>query len=154
MSHRYLVAVVLLTAANAGCRCDKDKHGGEEKHGESSEIAPLRAALNAPEGATPCETAWNAFAALDQACINANMPAPWPVMPKRTEFFDICQRMPGEMQRCLAPKYNSLNHAKCLAQTEAMKTDEWGKLMRKMLNSDGSATAPPSSPSGKPTVLP
>lgn len=139
MNPRAAVALVLFTAGNAGCRCDKDNRHNEHQHPEPSEIAPLRAALNAPEGATPCETAWNALSALDEACVAANMPAPWPVMPKRAEFFDVCQRMPAEMQRCLAPKYNSLNNAKCKQTTEEMKTDEWGKLMRKMLNSDGSA---------------
>src|SRR3990167_3489719 len=96
--------VVLVAAGSSGCRCDRDKHGHSQ---EPSLVAPFRAALNAPEGKTPCESAHNSLIALEEAAFKANMPAPWPVLPKREEFIDVCQRLSPETQRCLFPRYHS-----------------------------------------------
>lgn len=130
--------LLLVVAAAVACR-RKDKHA--ESH-EPSLVAPFRAALNAPEGKTPCESAHNSLIALEEAAIAANMPAPWPVLPKREEFLDVCQRLPLETQRCLFPRYHSQHHDKCVDRIAEMETDEWGKIIRKMINADGVATKP------------
>ena len=129
--------LVLVTAGSVGCHCGKDKRPHD--HGAPAIVAPLRAAMDAPEGKNPCETAHNAYTALDEACVVAKMPAPWPVLPKRDEFLDICQRMPLQMQLCLAPKYHSQHHEKCEATTSEMRADPWGKIVMKMINADGDA---------------
>lgn len=131
--------VVLLTAGASGCRCDKSGHG--ETH-EPAVVAPFRAALAAPEGKTPCESAHNSLIALEEGAMKANMPAPWPVLPKREEFIDVCQRLSPETQRCLFPRYHSQHHDKCVELIEQMKTDEWGKVILRMINADGSANHP------------
>ena len=135
----FRVAFLVLIVGAPGCHCDKDKQTHSQH--EPAVVAPLRAALDAPEGKTPCESAHNALIAIDEGSAKANMPAPWPVLPKREEFLDICGRLPLETQRCLFPRYHSQHHDVCVERIDEMKTDEWGKIIFKMINADGSANA-------------
>jgi len=123
-----LLAMVLLGMVGAGC-----KRGRAQETHEDPRTEPLTAALEAPEGKTPCETAHNSFIALDTAALKAGQETPWDTLPKREQFLDLCQRLPLEMQNCSMPRYMVANRPKCERVLAEMEVDPWGKQVFQLL---------------------
>jgi hypothetical protein len=101
-----LSIVLTLAVCSWGCSKPAPQHHVDEK------VAPLSAALAAPEGKTPCESAWNAFEALDSAAKKDRIPPPWTTFPAKDAFLGACGGLSADAQQCLIPK-NQGNRAKC-----------------------------------------
>lgn len=76
-------------------------------------LSTLEAALHAPDGATPCETAYNALTALDVAARQTDQPRPWKTLADRPTFLGRCAALPQQEQLCLGPRYQAQNHGAC-----------------------------------------
>ncbi len=72
-----------------------------------------QAVLTAPEGATTCETAWNAFDAMERALKAAGQPSGVSKHPDRQTFLDVCAGFTDIEQRCLTPRFKDVNADRC-----------------------------------------
>ncbi|HEY5927627.1 MAG TPA: hypothetical protein VIV11_38345 [Kofleriaceae bacterium] len=70
--------------------------------------------LNAPEGATPCETAFNALDAEQTAARLRKGKSMFKWVAPKQEFLAQCQQLPAETQRCMMPRYRR-EHDDCAA---------------------------------------
>jgi hypothetical protein len=84
-------------------------------------LAPLVEMGEAPEGSTPCETAWNAYKAFDDASKVQSSKTPYGVLPDKETLIARCSALPELEQKCLGPKFFSKNGALC--QPIAQKYD-------------------------------
>jgi hypothetical protein len=80
----------------------------EEALREAAELATSRE----PEGDTPCDQAFAAFAELN-AQMRARDPEGRHPAPDRRRFMTGCRAKPPELQRCLVPSYFTANRADC-----------------------------------------
>ena len=85
-------------------------------HRDGLEFAtsPLTAMYNAPEGKTPCETAYNAYkAAEDVAQKDKRLRSPFKYLAPRELFLQRCAALTPEQQICFGPKYKSHHADEC-----------------------------------------
>ena len=76
-------------------------------------LAPVQAMMNAPEGKTPCETAYNAIEAEQKTARAKGLPSVFRKVAPRGEFLALCANLPEDAQRCFAPRYASLHRTEC-----------------------------------------
>ena len=79
--------------------------------------ATVLAMYEAPEGATPCESAWNAVAAEQQAAKTTGTDSIFTFVAPHDVFVSLCGAMPAASQQCLIPRYRSRNQASCATVT-------------------------------------
>ncbi len=116
-----LVLIVLL-ASVVGCskKGSGDQHHDtkhpktpETQHLEDS-MQPMHLMMNAPEGGTPCETAYNAYKAFDSAAGSMSGGGrTWGKLPDQATFVARCGKLSEKEQKCLAPRYWAHNHDEC-----------------------------------------
>jgi len=89
---------------------------------------PVAAVFEAPEGATPCETAYNAVRAIDEASRARNNSTPWTSLPDRDTFIARCTALPVQEQQCYQPRYAAQNHPTCdpIFKKYAKNNPLWG----------------------------
>jgi len=89
--------------------------GQESEHGAGIDhaMAAVLAMQNAPEGATPCETAYNAFKASKDVSDKQDVKAVVLSLVPRDEFLTRCADLPPQTQLCLAPHYMWQHRAEC-----------------------------------------
>ena len=76
--------------------------------------SPLTAMYNAPEGKTPCETAFNAYKAADDlASQDKKLRTPFKYLAPRDLFLQRCAALTPEQQLCFGPKYKSFHADEC-----------------------------------------
>lgn len=88
----------------------------QNPHGEGMDRAmvALKAMYEAPEGKTPCETAYNAFkASKDVADAEHARPLVLSLAP-RDDFFTRCNALTPAEQLCLAPSYSMRHRDQCV----------------------------------------
>ena len=87
----------------------------ESPHGAGIDqaMAAVLAMQNAPEGATPCETAYNAFKASKDVSDTEGVKAVVLSLAPRDEFLARCAKLPPQTQVCLAPRYMWQHRADC-----------------------------------------
>lgn len=103
------IAVVLLRSRHAQAPTTAGMHAA----GIDFRMAPLRAAMNAPEGSTPCESAYNSLEALDEASRKQGQATPWKQLADRDTFLGRCGKLPAPDQQCLAARYQAHHHDVC-----------------------------------------
>jgi len=93
------------------------RHGETNPHARAIDerYSPAIAMLKAPEGKTPCETAYNAYHAFDTAPDPYHIPRPWGKLPPKDVFIARCEAQPREVQLCLQPRYSTRNTSACEA---------------------------------------
>ena len=69
----------------------------------------------APEGATPCESALNAFAAEADAARLLGRPSIFSFVADRGTFLANCKALGSEVQSCLVPRDAARHREGCLA---------------------------------------
>ena len=84
-------------------------------------LSPVLSAYQAPEGSTPCETAYNACAALDRGAKERGGPTPWTALPDRATFLTRCAALPAQEQQCLQPRYAAEHHDPCEAAVRRIR---------------------------------
>ena len=89
--------------------------GQESAHGAGIDqsMAAVLALQNAPEGATPCETAYNAFKASKDVSDTEGVKAVVLRLAPRDEFLARCAQLPATTQACLTPRYMWKHRADC-----------------------------------------
>jgi hypothetical protein len=122
---KYLVVALILVGAGGAAlylmrRGQPDRRPpphAESRHalGMDHEMSTLLALYQAPEGATPCESAYNAFKA-SQDLAAARGPAAVAVVLKlapREQFLARCDALPAEARPCLIPSYEVRHRPEC-----------------------------------------
>ena len=115
-----VVLVGAVTVAVIGSRKRAAPHpatlsSGESSHGLGMDhaMSAVLAMYDAPQGATPCESAYNAFrASLDFAKSHDATPVVQTLAP-RDEFLSKCASLPPTVQQCLVPVYLAHNRDAC-----------------------------------------
>ena len=76
-------------------------------------LSPFAAGFDAPAGATPCETAYNALHAIDDKARSMGKTTPWSTLPDRESLLARCNALPPQEQQCYQPRYAAQNHPVC-----------------------------------------
>lgn len=106
-----------------------------------------KAILNAPVGATDCETAWNAYDAMETALKAAGQPSAVQKHPDRQTFLDVCAGFTVIEQQCLNPRFKNVNADRCDAEAMGVWS-EADSLRRKNLFTIFGPREAPTAPSG------
>jgi hypothetical protein len=110
------VAVAVAGSARRRGRAHAAASGNAQSEhalGMDRAMAAELAFYDAPEGSTPCESAYNALkASLDVSTQQHVTPVVLRLAP-RDEFLQRCTSLPDATQRCLAPRYMSKHRAEC-----------------------------------------
>jgi hypothetical protein len=107
------VAVVVFGATRR--RAHDPPPAASTGHGAAMDQAmgAVVALYHAPEGATPCETAYNAFkASLDLSTLKQLTPVVLKLAP-RDQFLATCSTLPPASQQCLVPMHFSEHRTEC-----------------------------------------
>lgn len=88
---------------------------GPSPHGAAMDdaLASVIAMYHAPEGATPCESAHNAFAAEAEAAQKLGRESHFAFVAGRADFLARCQALAEEAQPCLVPRYRVRHRDVC-----------------------------------------
>lgn len=114
--------LLLIVCFGAACSDSEDKpapkaHPGvaPSSHGNGIDRAssPQIALLEAPEGATPCETALNAITAEQAAASAQNVASMFAWVAPRADFLAACEALPAATQACLSPRHQVRNRKAC-----------------------------------------
>lgn len=73
----------------------------------------MSAMLNAPEGATPCETAYAAIEAEQQAAKLRGSKSIFQWVAPKAEFLATCKTLSPAAQSCMMPRYRSEHRDEC-----------------------------------------
>jgi hypothetical protein len=112
-----LIAVVVVVWARRG------RTGGHAKSADTKSVhatsfdetdtsVSLMTMLNAPEGATPCETGYNALEAEQKATKLRGGKSMFKWVAAKDEFLAQCKTLSEKAQQCLAPRYRR-EHSDC-----------------------------------------
>jgi hypothetical protein len=85
--------------------------------------APMAAYMSAPPGATPCESAYNAFQAFGDKAQDVGQPLPWVSFPDKATFLQKCSALPEGDQNCLEPRYQAKNLDACNDTLHRLRKD-------------------------------
>jgi hypothetical protein len=72
---------------------------------QTDSSASMIAMINAPEGATPCESAFNALDAEQAAARLRKSKSMFKWVAAKDEFVARCRELPEKSQQCMAPRY-------------------------------------------------
>jgi hypothetical protein len=129
MMNRRIITSVLVAGLAIACSKAKRSHEHEDKQAQA-----FKAALEAPAGSTPCESAYNAIDALASAAARAHEDPPWKSVPRRDELVTACAALPADTQLCMLPRYQGSNAAKCdRLLASARRTPEGKRLFDELL---------------------
>lgn len=84
-------------------------HGQAIDNAHATQLAMFKA----PEGATPCESAFNAFTAETEAAKKLGRPSMFSFVADREAFLKGCNALGSEAQACLVPRYAARNRDSC-----------------------------------------
>ncbi len=110
-------AVAAILYARSGGR--KPRHARRpapaQPDGHAAALEPALAMLEAPEGATPCESAYNAIQAEQAAAKRKGVASFFTSVAPKEEFLRLCGALPAEGQACMVPKYGTFHRQECEA---------------------------------------
>lgn len=86
---------------------------GEHASSIDDEYATLLAMYNAPAGATPCESLYNAVGAEQDAAKNLKRDSIFSFVAPKPDFMKLCAALPLATQQCLVPSYQSKHAQEC-----------------------------------------
>lgn len=99
----------------------------------AEDLATVEAALAAAEaaetGASVCDAAFQAIAAMAEE-VRARDPEAVNPTPPRENFLHACERLPRDVQQCLLPTYAVGHRAECTRATEAAPRADRERLER------------------------
>jgi hypothetical protein len=88
----------------------------------------MEAMMTAPEGATPCETAYAAIEAEQQAVKLRGTKSIFEWVAPKPDFLTSCQALTPGQQKCMALRYRRAHDEEC--QRERPSPDTMAKLIR------------------------
>lgn len=77
------------------------------------QYASVVAMYRAPEGASPCESAYNAFAAEAEAARSLGRASHFSFVADRAAFLAGCEALDPEARSCLIPRYHARHRDAC-----------------------------------------
>ena len=89
------------------------KAGDEHAKEIDNEYATLMAMYNAPAGATPCESLYNAIGAEQAKAKELKRDSVFSFVAPKDEFLKQCGALPATTQQCLVPAYQSHHAQEC-----------------------------------------
>lgn len=127
-----LVAAIVIFFVTRG-------HGRHHAHADTTSVhaagfdrtdtaVSLEAMMNAPEGATPCETAYAAIEAEQQASKLRGTASIFAWVAPKPDFLAGCQTLTPGQQKCMALRYRRAHDDEC--QRERPSPDTMAKLIR------------------------
>jgi hypothetical protein len=112
-------ALALAAVAVLGCKKSEPQAKPDRVSPHGKEIdsahAPQIAMFKAPEGATPCESALNAFNAEVEAARTSGSKSIFTFVADRDTFLAGCKALAPEVQACLVPHYAARHRDDCNA---------------------------------------
>lgn len=78
-----------------------------------NEYATLLAMYNAPTGATPCESAYNAITAEQESAKTLKRDSVFSFVAAKPDFLKLCNALSVTRQQCLVPKYQAQHAPEC-----------------------------------------
>jgi hypothetical protein len=138
MSPRLRVVVALIIIAGGAAafwglrpQAPKRPPPTESDHGTGIDhsFAGFLALDHAPEGKTPCETAYNAYKASLDAAEAAQARSLVLHLAARDEFLNLCAAFPENEQRCLTPKYLREHRDACPPMTDATELARFKQMV-------------------------
>jgi hypothetical protein len=91
---------------------------------EADTSVSIEAMMKAPEGATPCETAYAAIEAEQAAAKLRGTRSIFQFVAPKPDFLAGCAALPETVQKCMAPRYRREHDDECLRarpDSEALK---------------------------------
>lgn len=102
--------------------------------------AVMKAGIDAPDGATLCDTAFNGIEAADAEAKKLKIRAFWDRIPTRAAFLEACNQLAPEHQKCMAVKYQEFHHEECDQLLFKLKTeDPIGRRLYKLFEAEAGA---------------
>lgn len=95
---------------------------------QSDTAVSIEAMMNAPEGATPCETAYAAIEAEQQATKLRGTRSIFEWVAPKADFLAACAALTPEQQKCMALRYRRAHDDEC--QQARPSPDTLAKLIR------------------------
>jgi hypothetical protein len=114
-------------ASAAAAAAQESPHGAEMDHA----MAAVLAMQSAPDGATPCETAYNAFKASKDVSDTQGVKAVVLSLAPRDEFLSRCAQLSPQTQACLAPRYMWKHRAECQRADPGVNLSGMVELLRR-----------------------
>lgn len=141
MNRKLVVAAVLVAAgAVAGIFVVRGRGGSKHHvHADTTSVhaggidqtdtaVSLEAMMNAPEAGTPCETAYAAIEAEQQAVKLRGTKSIFEWVAPKADFLASCQTLTPGQQKCMALRYRRQHDDECLR--ERPSADALAKLIR------------------------
>jgi hypothetical protein len=136
-----VVAAIVAAGATAGAVVVVRGRGGGRHHvhadttsvhaggfDQTDTAVSMQAMLNAPDGATPCETAYAAIEAEQQATKLRGTKSIFEWVAPRPDFLASCQALTETQQRCMSVRYKRAHADEC--QQARPSPDTLAKLIR------------------------
>ncbi|MGD0529960.1 MAG: hypothetical protein ABSE49_32795 [Polyangiaceae bacterium] len=106
-------------------------------------MAAVLALQHAPEGATPCESAYNAYKASKDVSDTQAVKAVVQRLAPRDEFLAKCAELPPGAQACLVPRYLSAHRQECvMARASSEQLSPMVELLQRTAPIDDSPVLP------------
>jgi hypothetical protein len=115
--------------------------------------AVQQAILNAPEGANDCETAWNAFDALEKGLKDHGQPSSVEKHPDRQTFLDVCAGFSDLEKKCLTPKFKDAYRDRCEPEGVRVWSEQDALKRKNLFTIFGRRDAPPMAPTNAQSPL-
>jgi hypothetical protein len=94
-------------------------HAEDHAAAIDNEYATVRAMYNAPAGATPCESSYNAITAEQDAAKKLERDSIFTFVAPKADFLKLCGALPTTYQQCLVPAYQARHNEECAAANPA-----------------------------------
>ncbi|HEX8795744.1 MAG TPA: hypothetical protein VF765_32565 [Polyangiaceae bacterium] len=124
MNRRLIAAATLVLVAGVavvvfGSTRKREQHAApvtSSGHGAGIDHAmgAVVALYHAPEGSTPCETAYNAFKASQDIATQKNLTPVVIKLAPRDQFLATCGALPPPTQQCMVPIYLAEHRPECV----------------------------------------
>jgi len=112
---RAIAVVVFLAACSEAERKPPPAAASASPHGAAMDdaMASVLAMYSAPEGATPCESAHNAFAVEAAEARRLGRASQFSFVADRAAFLAGCAALAPDAQPCLVPRYRARHRDAC-----------------------------------------
>ncbi len=110
------VAVIVWARSGSSSRHSESDTASVHATGidEADTSVSIMAMMHAPEGATPCETAYLALAAEQEAARLHGGTSMFDWIAPKPEFLAACQTLSVEAQQCMMPRYRGEHDDACV----------------------------------------
>jgi len=139
------VIAALIVAIGASWWHKQEKRRTSAHQGEEATTDVYLAALQAPEGATPCDSSYNALSAMQRVIEEKHLPPMFRQFPPREAFLSMCHALPPDVQPCLVPRYRDGHQDDCEQAEERARSTDAAMTLANWIGIDERAAPPDAS---------